>query len=153
MTENSPSARCDVAGDGAKKMLLKNAICRTESPVCNTPFPHILPSDINHKMLFLRSIISLLSFIYCVSGSSVTSYKQQPVTRAHGKTCIVKAGGSNTTDDAPAIRKAFRECGHGGTVAFKNTTYFVNTVMDIRGLKDCTIDLKGTLLVWPICSC
>lgn len=63
------------------------------------------------------------------------------------KTCTVIAGGSNATDDAPAIRQAFRDCGHGGTVLFSNTTYYVNTVMNITGLENCQIDIHGTLLV------
>lgn len=63
------------------------------------------------------------------------------------KVCTVAASGTNATDDAPAIREAFNECGHGGTVLFENTTYYVNTVLNISGLKDCYIDLRGTLLV------
>lgn len=66
---------------------------------------------------------------------------------ANGKVCTVPAGGSTTVDDAPAIVAAFKQCGNGGTVCFQNTTYHINTVLDIRGLKDCEIDLKGTLLV------
>lgn len=66
--------------------------------------------------------------------------RQRPV-------CSVEAGGSNSTDDAPAIISAFEECGRGGRVVFSNTTYFVNSVMEITGLDDCEIDLEGTLQV------
>jgi hypothetical protein len=64
------------------------------------------------------------------------------------KVCAVSSGGSNATDDAPAILTAFDNCGRGGTVLFKeNTTYYVNTVMNVSGLQDCYIDLRGTLVV------
>lgn len=63
------------------------------------------------------------------------------------KTCIVKAGGNASIDDAPAIISAFSKCGQNGKVIFSNTTYHVNTVMNTTGLKNCQVDLQGTLLV------
>lgn len=63
------------------------------------------------------------------------------------KTCIVKPGGNSSIDDAPAITDAFVKCGHNGKVTFLNTTYHVNTVMNTTGLKNCQVDLQGTLLV------
>lgn len=63
------------------------------------------------------------------------------------QTCVVEPGGSNLTDDTPAILDAFDKCGHGGRVVFLNTTYHVNSVMDTTDLEDCEIDLHGTLLV------
>jgi hypothetical protein len=65
----------------------------------------------------------------------------------HRKTCTVEAGGSELIDDGPAIRSAFYQCGRGGKVAFLNTTYHVNTILNTTGLEDCEIDLQGTLLV------
>ncbi|KAF4979258.1 hypothetical protein FZEAL_4503 [Fusarium zealandicum] len=65
---------------------------------------------------------------------------------AKTKTCVVKAGGKNTTDDAPAIIEAFDKCGKGGKVVFQDTTYHVNSVLNITGLEDVHIDLGGTLL-------
>ncbi|KAI0173859.1 extracellular exo-polygalacturonase-like protein [Pestalotiopsis sp. NC0098] len=63
------------------------------------------------------------------------------------KICEVPASGTNATDDAPAILAAFDECGQGGTVLFtENTTYYVNTVMEVSGLEDCHVDVRGTLL-------
>jgi hypothetical protein len=61
--------------------------------------------------------------------------------------CTVPTAGTNLTDDAPAFIEAFRECGNGGTVLFKNTTYYVNSVMNTSGLQDCIVDLQGTLMV------
>jgi hypothetical protein len=60
--------------------------------------------------------------------------------------CLVKPGGSNATDDAPAIRRAFAECGRGGDVMFEDSTYYINSVMNITGLKDCRVHLNGYLL-------
>ena len=65
------------------------------------------------------------------------------------RTCTVETH-PNSTDDAPAIIRAFEECGHGGQVVFLNQTYHVNSVMNTTGLEDCEIDLHGTLLV---CDC
>ncbi|KAF7169901.1 hypothetical protein CNMCM6106_004771 [Aspergillus hiratsukae] len=62
----------------------------------------------------------------------------------HRHTCIVKAGGSESVDDTPAILKAFYECGKGGRIVFENTTYHVNSVMNTSGLHNCDIDLYGT---------
>lgn len=62
-------------------------------------------------------------------------------------TCEVKASGTNKTDDAPAIRKAFEDCGHGGKIVFKSTTYYVNSILNISGLNDVDIDIQGKLLV------
>lgn len=71
------------------------------------------------------------------------------VTRqSHRHTCVVRAGGSESIDDTPAILKAFDECGKGGRIVFENTTYHVNSVMNTSGLHNCDIDLYGTLLVY-----
>ena len=80
------------------------------------------------------SLCLLLGFVAAVTGR-----RQQ--------TCVVEASGTNKTDDAPAIREAFERCGHGGKVVFKPTTYYVNSVLDISGLKDVDVDLQGKLLV------
>jgi hypothetical protein len=72
-----------------------------------------------------------------------------PVVAKHDnrKICIIKGGGSNKTDDAPAILKAFEECGRNGRVVFEPATYYVNSVMNISWLEDIDIDIHGTLLV------
>lgn len=72
-----------------------------------------------------------------------------PFVCAGVKTCTVKAAGSNTTDDTPSILDAFDRCGHGGKVVFENTTYYINSVMNTSSLRDCEIDIQGTLLVFP----
>lgn len=66
---------------------------------------------------------------------------------ADGPICTVQGGGSDSTDDAPAVIKAFDDCGKGGTVNFANQTYYINSVMNISGVEDCDVNLGGTLLV------
>src|SRR5262245_50239001 len=63
------------------------------------------------------------------------------------KTCIVKASGTNETDDAPAIRSAFKECRHSSKIIFRPTTYYVNSVLNISGLEDVDVEIQGKLLV------
>lgn len=63
------------------------------------------------------------------------------------KTCTVPAGNSEDIDDGPAIIKAFGDCGQDGNVVFSNTTYHINSVMSTTGLKNCQVDIYGTLLV------
>lgn len=63
------------------------------------------------------------------------------------KTCTIKASGTNKTDDAPAIRAAFKECGRHGKVVFEPTTYYVNSILNITNLEDVDIDVQGELLV------
>ncbi|KAJ4313689.1 hypothetical protein N0V94_006806 [Neodidymelliopsis sp. IMI 364377] len=62
------------------------------------------------------------------------------------KTCVVKGGGTSATDDAPAIKAAFKECGQHGSVVFGPTTYYVNSVLNITGLEDVDVDVQGQLL-------
>ncbi|KAI1759186.1 pectin lyase fold/virulence factor [Hypoxylon sp. FL1150] len=62
------------------------------------------------------------------------------------RTCVVDSGGVNTTDDAPAILEAFKECGQGGNIVFLPTNYYISSVMNVSGLEDVDIDLYGTLI-------
>jgi hypothetical protein len=88
--------------------------------------------------MHLSKLLTLLAAATSVSAGTVPW---------HRKTCVVPASGTNTTDDAPAIIKAFKRCGRRGKVVFKPTTYYVNSVMDIRWLDDVEIDFRGNLLV------
>lgn len=97
----------------------------------------IIKSKLTFSMHFL-SILPLFSI--AVAGLS------QPA-RDPFKVCTVPAAGSETIDDAPAVLKAFSDCGHGGKILFQNTTYHINSVMNTTGLENCEVDLRGTLLV------
>lgn len=63
------------------------------------------------------------------------------------KTCVIPAAGDGT-DDAPAIRQAFQDCGQDALVVFQeNTVYDIQTVLQLHNLSNVQVDLKGTLLV------
>lgn len=68
--------------------------------------------------------------------------------RGYRKVCIVPSC-KDGSDDAPAVLRAFEECGNHGRVEFLNETYYIESIMNISGLNDVEIDLKGTLLVSP----
>ena len=89
----------------------------------------------------------IVSCFYILAGAVSEVGALSAVPHNPHKICKVPAGGSETIDDAPAIRRAFRECNHGGKIVFQNTTYHVNTVLKTTGLVDVDIDLYGTLLV------
>jgi hypothetical protein len=103
-----------------------------------------------HSHLWL-GLIGVFSNVAGGASASPGILETSLTSREHGapsrKVCCVPASGTNTTDDAPAIMEAFKECGHGGKVLFENTTYYVNTVMNVSGLNNCEIDLQGTLVV------
>lgn len=86
-----------------------------------------------------QSATTLLALLSGITAAASLSRQAQ--------TCTVKSGGSNATDDGPAIIEAFRECGKDATVVFEPTTYHVNSVMNITWLQNVKIDLQGTLSV------
>lgn len=95
-------------------------------------------------MLSYKLLFSSLLLLSWVATPSLATEIFNPNPR---RICTVKPGGSNLTDDAPAILRAFKECGHGGTINFLKETYHINTVMNTTGLRDCVVNIPGTLLV------
>ena len=95
-------------------------------------------------MFISKFIVSLLSVgaVGAALGSALSESGQPR------RTCTVKAGGTEATDDAPAVIEAFKNCGEDGRVVFQNTTYYINSVMNTSGLRNCEVDLYGTLLVY-----
>ncbi|PSR79395.1 putative exo-polygalacturonase [Coniella lustricola] len=82
-------------------------------------------------------VILLISALLSLAGATLLPRQ----------TCVVPASGTNATDDAPAILEAFRECGTGGTILFSpDTTYYVNSIMNVTWLEDAEVDIQGTLL-------
>ncbi|KAH8664195.1 galacturan 1,4-alpha-galacturonidase B [Xylariales sp. PMI_506] len=96
---------------------------------------------------FLATSWILVSVVVGVVAQDPSSLSNAPGAQLKRHVCTVPASGTNATDDAPAIVKAFTDCGHHGKVVFENTTYYVNSVMNISWLHDVEIDLYGTL-VW-----
>lgn len=62
------------------------------------------------------------------------------------KTCPIPHQNDPEGDDAPAILAAFEECKEDGHIIFEDATYFIRTVMNTTGLRDVSIEIKGTLL-------
>lgn len=85
----------------------------------------------------LKSILSL-SLLASQVDASLTQNRLE---------CRIKASGTNQTDDAPAIRAAFKKCGRHGKIIFSPTTYYINSVLNVTELEDVDIDIQGELLV------
>jgi len=98
-----------------------------------------MSKPVNMKLINVFVSIASLAIASSVAGSGY----QNPDL----KTCIVRSGGNSSIDDTPVIIDAFNQCGHNGRVIFVNETYHINTVMNTTGLKNCEVDLQGTLLV------
>ncbi|KAL2263596.1 hypothetical protein VTK26DRAFT_6063 [Humicola hyalothermophila] len=49
-------------------------------------------------------------------------------------------------DDTPQILDAFRQCGQDGTVILQEGTYHIRQVMDVTDLRNCSIEIYGTLI-------
>ncbi|KAI0147042.1 pectin lyase fold/virulence factor [Xylariaceae sp. FL1272] len=61
------------------------------------------------------------------------------------KTCNVPANGDGS-DDGPTIQAVFDECSSDATIAFDNTTYYINSTLNTTTLSNVNIDLPGYLL-------
>ncbi|KAL6853240.1 glycoside hydrolase family 28 protein [Trichoderma novae-zelandiae] len=72
------------------------------------------------------------------------------VTDAHSlpspeHTCVIPAS-KDERDDSPAIREAFDKCGKNGKVVFqKDTTYSIQSVLQLHNLNNVQVDMFGTL--------
>lgn len=87
----------------------------------------------------IQKILTTLLLALPVLGHSVTPQK---------KTCIIPVKGDGR-DDSPAIREAFQKCGKNGKVVFeKDSTYSVQTVLQLHDLKNVEVDLLGTIEVF-----
>ncbi|PNP39744.1 hypothetical protein TGAMA5MH_08263 [Trichoderma gamsii] len=87
-------------------------------------------------MKFLRHIVQLLP-------ASLVFAAYTPSSPEH--TCVIPAL-NDGRDDAPAIREAFNKCGNNGKVIFqKDTTYSIQTALQLHNLKNVQVDMLGTL--------
>lgn len=90
-------------------------------------------------MKLLRPVLWALTTAFVANAHSLPSPQH---------TCVVPAL-KDGRDDAPAIREAFSKCGNNGKVVFqKDTTYSVQTALQLHNLKNVQVDLFGTLEVW-----
>ncbi|TID06799.1 Alpha-L-rhamnosidase rgxB [Colletotrichum higginsianum] len=86
--------------------------------------------------------------VFCILLASVlgVAAQEEDGELVGRKICIVAAGGSNATDDAPAILDAFKKCGQHGRIVFEPKTYHISSALNVTWLDDVEIDLQGTLL-------
>ncbi|KAK9422258.1 putative Alpha-L-rhamnosidase rgxB [Seiridium unicorne] len=91
---------------------------------------------------------ALANFLVCAAASPDRKGRNHEIGTQDGvkrSTCVVSAGGKNTTDDAPAFLEAFTKCVTHGRIVFQPTTYYVNSVLNVRWLQDMVTGLYGTL--------
>jgi hypothetical protein len=89
--------------------------------------------------------MKLLRHIPWALAAAVAADAYSPSSPEH--TCVIPAL-KDGRDDAPAIREAFDKCGKNGKVVFqKDTTYSVQTALQLHNLKNVQVDLLGTLEV------
>ncbi|KAJ4855621.1 glycosyl hydrolases family 28 domain-containing protein [Trichoderma breve] len=87
-------------------------------------------------MKLLRPVLWALTTAFVANAHSLPSPQH---------TCVIPAL-KDGRDDAPAIREAFSKCGNNGKVVFqKDTTYSVQTALQLHNLKNVQVDLFGTL--------
>jgi hypothetical protein len=68
----------------------------------------------------LKTLTAVLPLLATTSAfPSLVSRENDSTPANKSKTCVVPAGGSNSTDDTPAINKAFTDCAKDGTVVFE----------------------------------
>lgn len=75
-------------------------------------------------------------------GLALTSAANAAVIKNGPNVCTVKANG-HQRDDVPDILKAFKECGHGGTVIFpEDQSYWIATRLN-PVVNDVVIEWRG----------
>jgi polygalacturonase len=52
----------------------------------------------------------------------------------------------NRVDDTPQIMEAYKQCGKDGTIILREGTYHIRQVMDMSDLRNCSIEIHGTLI-------
>ncbi|GAB7352173.1 hypothetical protein MBLNU459_g2654t1 [Dothideomycetes sp. NU459] len=97
------------------------------------------------KLSWRITVVMLVSLLSLSAVIAIALAK--PASHYANPTCTVKPNPNG--DSAPAIEAAFRLCGHNpngrGKVVFLNETYTISTVMNITGLQNVDVDLRGTL--------
>ncbi|KAL1969794.1 hypothetical protein VTN77DRAFT_7303 [Rasamsonia byssochlamydoides] len=95
-------------------------------------------------MKFHSSVYLFLAGIWATA--TATAIATQSGEGSLTKTCIIPAKGTGE-DDSPAIIDAFTACGTNGHIIFQeNTTYHLNSVLQLHNLSHVQVDLLGTLL-------
>ena len=93
---------------------------------------------------FLSESMSLRLLLALIVGVALQAICAHARVRKEGRVCTVIPEGH---DDSPSIISAFAQCKKDASVVFLNETYHVERVMSTHGLRNVTVDIKGTLLV------
>jgi len=68
----------------------------------------------------IKTLTALLPLLATATAfPSLVSRENDGKPSTKSKTCVVTSGGSNATDDSPAITKALKDCAKDGTVVFE----------------------------------
>ncbi|KAG6916616.1 hypothetical protein DXG01_006112 [Tephrocybe rancida] len=81
----------------------------------------------------------------CLTLLGIRVVRADEISRAV-RVCRVHPSADGVSDDAPAIREAFKDCGRDGHIIFDDATFHVESVLQTTDLCNVTIDLRGTLL-------
>ena len=83
-------------------------------------------------------------------GAVLQSLPALAHVRKEGRVCTVMPKGYGR-DDSQSIISAFARCNEDASVVFLNETYHVERVMSTHGLRNVTVDVRGTLVVrWSL---
>lgn len=115
-----------------------------------------IPAQAALSLLLLSSSLAVVSTTTTTSfsspSSSSASSSLEPVRGldlahpTYGKECVVRPLGGGA-DDSDLVLAAFDECRRDAVVRFENETYRIDKVLEIRGLDNVMIDLRGRLEV------
>lgn len=67
----------------------------------------------------LKTLTALLPLLATAAAFPSLVARNNDGKPTKSKTCVVASGGSNSTDDSPAVTKAFTDCATDGTVIFE----------------------------------
>ncbi|RPD81625.1 pectin lyase-like protein [Lentinus tigrinus ALCF2SS1-7] len=90
-------------------------------------------------MLFSQLLLAFFA------GGVLQALSVHARVRKEGSVCTVLPEGRGG-DDSSSIISAFARCNRDASVVFLNETYHVERVMSTHGLRNVTVDIKGTLL-------
>lgn len=93
----------------------------------------------------MASSAALLALLFTVVNATPTTVHSHKVVTTNASSCTPTAGGSSSTDDAPAIASAIAECASGTIVIPAGTTYYVNSVLSFDSCAGCTLEIEGTV--------
>lgn len=108
-------------------------------------------NSLNHNTTITSPKImatSYLKSLIIITTLTLTLAHPNPsrIFHARSSICTPTAGGSESTDDVPAITSAIQSCGDGGTIVIPSgSTYYLNSVLDFSGCSECDFQIEGLL--------